>query len=197
MLSIFSNKNILRVVFFMFFKINDSLESFVPKIPDYRKTPKNRFIEKTVKNISPEAGKIIEKANNALDSFENLNESVENLHPVNIVGRTILKSFTDIHDIKKKLKKGDHIKVQRVGYYHHGIYDGSGSVYEYNEGVIRLVSLENFSDGDMIEIVTDEPTNRTGSEIVRRAQRRLGETNYNLIFNNCGHFATWCRIGAD
>ena len=24
---------------------------------------------------------------------------------------------------------------------------------------------------------------------------RLGEQNYNLLFNNCEHFATWCKTG--
>jgi hypothetical protein len=30
---------------------------------------------------------------------------------------------------------------------------------------------------------------------VRRAMSRLGEQNYNLLFNNCEHFATWCKTG--
>ena len=28
---------------------------------------------------------------------------------------------------------------------------------------------------------------------MRRAYLRLGERNYNLISNNCEHFAIWCR----
>ena len=30
---------------------------------------------------------------------------------------------------------------------------------------------------------------------LRRAMSRLGEQNYNLLFNNCEHFATWCKTG--
>ena len=30
---------------------------------------------------------------------------------------------------------------------------------------------------------------------LRRAMGRLGEADYNLLFNNCEHFATWCKTG--
>lgn len=32
-------------------------------------------------------------------------------------------------------------------------------------------------------------------ETVRRAKSRLGEREYNLLFNNCEHFAIWCKTG--
>ena len=32
-------------------------------------------------------------------------------------------------------------------------------------------------------------------ETVERACSRLGEKGYNLITNNCDHFATWCKTG--
>ncbi|XP_046583669.1 phospholipase A and acyltransferase 2-like isoform X1 [Haliotis rubra] len=35
------------------------------------------------------------------------------------------------------------------------------------------------------------------SEIVQRALSRLGEVGYNILFNNCEHFATWCRYGKE
>jgi hypothetical protein len=31
--------------------------------------------------------------------------------------------------------------------------------------------------------------------VVHRAYTRLGERHYNLLFNNCEHFATWCKTG--
>ena len=30
---------------------------------------------------------------------------------------------------------------------------------------------------------------------VERAESRLGEHKYNLLFNNCEHFASWCKTG--
>ena len=35
----------------------------------------------------------------------------------------------------------------------------------------------------------------SGEETVNRARSRLGEESYNLIFNNCEHFALWCKTG--
>ncbi len=32
-------------------------------------------------------------------------------------------------------------------------------------------------------------------ETVSRARSRLGESNYNLLLNNCEHFAIWCKTG--
>jgi hypothetical protein len=33
------------------------------------------------------------------------------------------------------------------------------------------------------------------SETVQRAKSRIGENKYSLIFNNCEHFAIWCKTG--
>lgn len=33
------------------------------------------------------------------------------------------------------------------------------------------------------------------SETIQRAKSRLGETKYNLITNNCEHYAIWCKTG--
>jgi hypothetical protein len=35
----------------------------------------------------------------------------------------------------------------------------------------------------------------SGKETADRARSRLGEDKYNLIFNNCEHFAVWCKTG--
>lgn len=32
-------------------------------------------------------------------------------------------------------------------------------------------------------------------ETVHRARSRIGEKDYNLLFNNCEHFALWCKTG--
>lgn len=36
----------------------------------------------------------------------------------------------------------------------------------------------------------------SAKETVRRAKSRLGETGYSLLFNNCEHFAMWCKTGS-
>jgi len=43
-----------------------------------------------------------------------------------------------------------------------------------------------------------QKANRTvfsAGETIRRARSRIGETEYNLITNNCEHFAMWCKTG--
>lgn len=35
----------------------------------------------------------------------------------------------------------------------------------------------------------------TPQETIQRAKSRLGEHNYSLPFNNCEHFAIWCKTG--
>ena len=35
------------------------------------------------------------------------------------------------------------------------------------------------------------------SETISRAKSRLGESNYNLLTNNCEHFAIWCKTGIE
>ena len=33
------------------------------------------------------------------------------------------------------------------------------------------------------------------SQLIKRAQSRIGERAFSLIFHNCEHFATWCKTG--
>lgn len=98
----------------------------------------------------------------------------------------------DITEAKKVLTKGEHIACNRTVYSHHGIYNGRSRVYEYNEGIIRLVSLSDFSAGDPILLIKSSVI-YSPDKIIRRARKRLGERDYNPIWNNCEHYARWCR----
>lgn len=67
----------------------------------------------------------------------------------------------------------------------------------YLEGrEILRSSSEGFSRGQPLTVV-DYPEGGCSSVGVtlRRAMGRLGEQNYNLLFNNCEHFAHWCKTG--
>lgn len=35
----------------------------------------------------------------------------------------------------------------------------------------------------------------SAAETVKRAKSKLGEADYHLVFNNCEHFAVWCKTG--
>ncbi|MCX5955825.1 MAG: lecithin retinol acyltransferase family protein [Cyanobacteria bacterium] len=93
----------------------------------------------------------------------------------------------------------DHLQAPRQHglFNHHGIDLGDGTVAHYLEGRAILRSpLEEFSRSQPITVVEypEEEVSAPGVT-VRRAMGRLGEQNYNLLFNNCEHFAHWCKTG--
>lgn len=95
-------------------------------------------------------------------------------------------------------RRGDHIAVDRGSYTHHGIYDGGGRVWQYNHyrkgepPMVTLSAIEKFARGGLMYRV-ESAVNLTPDEIIARAASRLHETRYDLLFNNCEHFARWCR----
>ena len=93
----------------------------------------------------------------------------------------------------------DHLQVPRQHglFNHHGIDLGDGTVAHYLEGRAILRSpVETFSRGQPLSVVAypDGACSAPGVTL-RRAMGRLGEQNYNLLFNNCEHFAHWCKTG--
>ena len=91
----------------------------------------------------------------------------------------------------------DHLQVPRQHglFLHHGIDLGDGTVAHYLEGrEILRSSLLDFSQGQPLTVVPYADCSPTGVSL-RRAMSRIGEQNYNLLFNNCEHFATWCKTG--
>jgi hypothetical protein len=97
------------------------------------------------------------------------------------------------------LAAADHLQVPRQHglFNHHGIDLGDGTVAHYLEGREILRSpKEEFSRGLAISTVSYPPDSCSPAGVtVRRAMGRLGEQNYNLLFNNCEHFAHWCKTG--
>ena len=91
----------------------------------------------------------------------------------------------------------DHLQVpRRHGLFnHHGIDLGDGTVAHYLEGREILRSpVSEFSQGEVVSVMDHTDASPAGVTL-RRAMGRLGEQNYNLLFNNCEHFATWCKTG--
>jgi hypothetical protein len=97
------------------------------------------------------------------------------------------------------LAAADHLQVPRQHglFNHHGIDLGDGTVAHYLEGREILRSpKEDFSRGLAMSTVDYPPGSCSPARVtVRRAMGRLGEQNYNLLFNNCEHFAHWCKTG--
>ena len=91
----------------------------------------------------------------------------------------------------------DHLQVPRQHglFLHHGIDLGDGTVAHYLEGrEILRSSLDDFSQGQPVSVVPHAQCSPQGVTL-RRAMGRIGEQNYNLLFNNCEHFANWCKTG--
>lgn len=100
------------------------------------------------------------------------------------------------------LEIGSHIKTSRLCYSHHGIYCGDGKVVHYSgfaqafkKGALVITTIEEFLGGEPDLYAVEYPSNEvkfSPEEIIKRALSRVGEDEYNLIFNNCEHFAVWC-----
>jgi hypothetical protein len=97
------------------------------------------------------------------------------------------------------LASADHLRVPRQHglFVHHGIDLGDGTVAHYLEGrQILRSNLQDFSLGQPVATVSYPPGSCSPPGVtLGRALGRLGEQRYNLIFNNCEHFAHWCKTG--
>jgi hypothetical protein len=155
--------------------------------------------EEIAYRINPKLGDIVSKSNEISRSVENMSDNLT---------YTVLNAFDSSSQFVNVIRKyfapevkelyiGDHLYVQRMGYTHHGLYYGDGKIIHYLLEAVKIDSLETFADGSKIlkksELVS--PSSYSAQEIVKRAESRLGESNYNLVFNNCEHFVRWCRNG--
>ncbi len=102
------------------------------------------------------------------------------------------------------MARGDQIYVMRPlmniegGYEHHGIDCGDGTVIHYYKGgqvaTVARTSLETFARGNPVYIKS-QPVSYVPDVVIERAESRLGEQQYELLTNNCEHFASWCKTG--
>lgn len=114
--------------------------------------------------------------------------------------------------IQSKPKMGDHIRVKRKGglYAHHGIYVSDNevihftgkdddSILDWSKPEVISSDLDDFLKGGVLEVkeYSDEEFQDLYSpeQIVSYARACLGDKGYNLVFNNCEHFANVCTLG--
>ncbi len=105
-------------------------------------------------------------------------------------------------------KKGDHLKVSRGAYTHHGLYLGNGKVIHYSGKVISSssssgsssqveeISLDEFCNESKYLVVDHPHRKYSPKKSIQRARKRLGEERYNIYWNNCEHFVNTCVDGA-
>lgn len=103
-----------------------------------------------------------------------------------------------------KLEKGDHIRVKRPYYYHHGVYVGGGmvvhftgeendSVSEPEKVLVRKTTLDFFANGTIIEKAKpsfiEKMYVRKTDKILENAEKAVGEGKYDFLHNNCEDLA--------
>lgn len=122
----------------------------------------------------------------------------------------------DVEEDKKEIwsmrnpNKGDHVKVNRGLYTHHGVYISidevihftgteDDSILDWSQNEVIKTGLEYFLRGGQVEVkeYTDDELKDVYpvEHIVAYSRACLGDRGYNLIFNNCEHFANICTLG--
>lgn len=106
-------------------------------------------------------------------------------------------------------KKGDMIRVRCGSVYHYGIYVSDGEVIAFgprpdlgdNGADYRVASTDiyEFAGSGIVETAKPETFEErrrfSSAKTVSRARGRLGEGGYDIIRNNCEHFAYDCVYG--
>ncbi|GMO11338.1 MAG: hypothetical protein Ta2A_19620 [Treponemataceae bacterium] len=109
-----------------------------------------------------------------------------------------------MQSIYSSVKKGDVIFANRGLYKHYGIYNNAQSVIHFSpdsgaeisaeNAYIRETSLVEFLNGCLLEVDCTIHPHFLPDEVVSRALCFTGKLrgDYDLVFNNCEHFARWC-----
>ena len=111
----------------------------------------------------------------------------------------------------ERCKYGDMVRVRLGGVYHYGIFAsedeiiafGLPPVPQYRDRPDRLtvcaVDVDTFCCGSILERAVygfkEKRKKRSPEKTVAAARARLGEGGYNIIHNNCEHFANECVFG--
>lgn len=107
-------------------------------------------------------------------------------------------------------KAGTLVRTRVSFYWHYGVFVSEEEVIAFglpdNRGIppeeIRVLStdLETFSAGGAVQIGACEGTERlkarSRTEVVRAARTAMGRSGYNILHNNCEHFAMQCLFGS-
>ncbi len=108
-------------------------------------------------------------------------------------------------------RRGDMIRIRLGSFYHYGVFVSEDEVIQFgypplpefkekNEKItVVSVSIDEFACGKIVETPTldrrERKKRRPVEETVSFARSRLGEGGYNIIHNNCEHFANECVFG--
>ena len=101
------------------------------------------------------------------------------------------------------MARGDHVWVIRpLKYTHHGIDCGDGTVIHFTgepgskrDAVVARTTMAEFALDALVHNREYSSQKDNTEVVIARAESKLGSKEYNLVTNNCEHFATWCCTG--
>lgn len=121
---------------------------------------------------------------------------------------------------QRRVEEGDLLEIDRGTYKHWAVYIGNNEVVHVSGigGRVASNSGHSFSVSGVLfnkaEVKRENVFDVLGTskckvnnskdngnkcfdpkEVVKRALRMLGPLNYNILWSNCEHFASWCRYG--
>lgn len=104
-----------------------------------------------------------------------------------------------------KANYGDVIYVKHLLYKHFGIYLSDDCIIHYDgkqddlllrKMCVKITNIERFLNGkDNYEVKQFKNEKYSANEAVKRAKNEIGSKNFNILLNNCEHFAIWCKTG--
>ena len=109
----------------------------------------------------------------------------------------------------KEARYGDIVRVSLGKIYHYGIFVSEEEIIQFGlpptpnrrlEDVEVLASgVDQFLGGGFLEVGEcegrEKKRRKTPKETVAAARKRLGERGYDILYNNCEHFANECAFG--
>lgn len=106
---------------------------------------------------------------------------------------------------------GDMVRVKLGDIYHYGIFASDDEVIQFgpppsqrltkkdNEIEVIATDIDVFLAGGFLEVAEfdkkEKKNNRTSDEAVAFARSKIGTRGYNILYNNCEHFANECISG--
>ncbi len=112
--------------------------------------------------------------------------------------------------VLKEISVGDMVRVPMREMYHYGVCTGEDTMIQFGEPIlgnpkpkeeIRIMKTDiaGFLGGEFAEVAEldrkELKQRRSIEDIVSYAESRLGEGGYDILYNNCEHFANECVFG--
>ena len=102
--------------------------------------------------------------------------------------------------------EGDIVRVKVKFYYHYGIYVSNNEIIQFglpdnsdtapDDIEVIATDIKTFLNGGNLETAKlstkEKLTRRSKKDTIKYAREHIGQKGYNILHNNCEHFATEC-----